>query len=96
MALPRLRIRLTGRQVINWSLISCVAELAILIALMPGRDGGAVPSATWAVAMVVPGVDVLLGLRLWQVMRRFALARFPLFTGVLLALLGAWTVWGWE
>jgi hypothetical protein len=93
----RVSLRLTGRQIINISLASWIATLAVLIVLRQvGRSAGVLgqlPPGYWAAGMAVPAFDLLLGLAVLRATRRVFLARFPLLSSIVLALFVGYTLW---
>jgi hypothetical protein len=95
-----LRIRINARQVINWILASYALTILVLILLQRFARGwighGVPPAPAWIIALIIPASDIVLGLLILRAEGRLRLARAPLFSGTVLALFAAWTVWGWR
>ncbi len=93
-------LRLTMVQIVRLSLASYLLTVAALVAIRYAGGAwighGAVPAWTWLVALLVPVLDLLLGLGLWHGSRRLQPARPLLFSGLVLAAFAAWTLWTWR
>jgi hypothetical protein len=76
-------------------LLTIIALIVVQRAVPAWIGHGTPPAPAWAVALVVPAADLILGLLLLG-SGRPRLARAPLFSGVVLAAFAAWTVWGWR
>jgi len=93
-------IRLTPALIVKITLASYLLTIGVLLAIRYAAGGwighGPAPRSVWAIGLAVPLADLLFGLDILRATRRLALAKPLLFSGVVLGLFAAWTLWSWQ